>query len=338
MKVLAFSKNLFYGVGGAERSIFAELIKLDRSHDVSITRVKGIKAFNADKYELKFPSRFDVLNFDRAFAFNHFFYNEYLFNRKIIRDFIVRNSYDFDELWAQNIWAPVALNNFSGRRVYFARDESFLNERPIYFKGIKAVVKQVYNFFDLPGFKIYCKDNMAAINNSDEIIANSEYMAEEIKKKFNRNSKIILPYIDKKSLLESYKLLKADVPNNDKGIVFLGDSLVKGLNTVIQLAGDFQKERFYIFGRNVVSPRNTGNITYMPWTHSPAEAYKYAKVVIAPSVWKEAYGRVAAEATALSIPCVVNDIGGLPEAVNHNSSLIASDYADFKKKLKKVIG
>ena len=43
-------------------------------------------------------------------------------------------------------------------------------------------------------------------------------------------------------------------------------------------------------------------------------------MVLVPSLWKEAYGRVAKESILLNIPVLVSDIGGLKEAVNYDDS------------------
>ena len=52
-----------------------------------------------------------------------------------------------------------------------------------------------------------------------------------------------------------------------------------------------------------------------PPTPQPADYLALTRVLLAPSVWAEPFGRVAAEALVNGIPPVVSDRGGLPEAV-----------------------
>ncbi|MDI1336541.1 MAG: glycosyltransferase [Lacunisphaera sp.] len=48
----------------------------------------------------------------------------------------------------------------------------------------------------------------------------------------------------------------------------------------------------------------------------PAEIFRGARVLLAPSVWEEPFGRVAAEALLNGVPPLVSDRGGLAEAAN----------------------
>jgi glycosyltransferase involved in cell wall biosynthesis len=337
VKVIAFSKNLVYGVGGAERSILEELKKIDVKKHVTLASISGVKSFNASNLKLDLPRSFNIAMFKPRILTNRFFFNEYLLNRQVIKDFIEHDCADYDELWAQNIWAPIAINSFGKKTVYFARDESFLNIRPNYHHGFKRYAKKFYDLIDSPGFSSYCRDNRKAIENADEVIANSTFMAGKIKERFGRDSKVIYPFIDKSTIKQNYENIKVDVPEYEKGIVLLGDSKIKGIDTVLRLADDFPLEIFYIFSRTTTQPLKRNNIIYMPWVRSCEDAYKFAKIVIAPSICQEAYGRVAAESLALDIPCLVNDIGGLPEAVKYNQSLIAMNYQDFKIKLTQLL-
>ena len=63
----------------------------------------------------------------------------------------------------------------------------------------------------------------------------------------------------------------------------------------------------------------------MPWQKDEADVYKYAKIVIVPSIWQEAYGRVSREAFILDIPVFVSNIGGLGESVNEQKEFIIND-------------
>jgi glycosyltransferase involved in cell wall biosynthesis len=57
------------------------------------------------------------------------------------------------------------------------------------------------------------------------------------------------------------------------------------------------------------------------------KVYGKCKILLAPSLWEEAYGRVATEAQFSGIPVVASNRGGLPEAVGPGGILIAPDGA-----------
>ena len=68
--------------------------------------------------------------------------------------------------------------------------------------------------------------------------------------------------------------------------------------------------------------RRIGNIQVRPGTDDPAELYGDARVVLVPSTYPEAWGRVAGEAQASGIPVIASAVGGLPEAVGDGGLLV----------------
>ena len=143
------------------------------------------------------------------------------------------------------------------------------------------------------------------------------------------------PLVDRERLVEESTFLPP-LSKEEKGIVFVGDSIVKGLPLVLELAGQMPNTPFYIFSRRVREPYEEGNIRWMPWQEKGGRVYRYARKVIVPSVWEEAYGRVAREAYVLGIPVYVSNVGGLPEAVGEESGFIVDDYKNpeaWKNKL-----
>jgi glycosyltransferase involved in cell wall biosynthesis len=62
--------------------------------------------------------------------------------------------------------------------------------------------------------------------------------------------------------------------------------------------------------------RRHENLMFSPAMAQPKEIYVPAKTLLAPSLWQEAAGRVAAEALLNGIPPLVSDRGGLAETCN----------------------
>jgi glycosyltransferase involved in cell wall biosynthesis len=64
------------------------------------------------------------------------------------------------------------------------------------------------------------------------------------------------------------------------------------------------------------------NVTLRGRTNDMREIYGRTAVLLAPSRWQEAFGRVAAEAQFSGIPVIATRIGGLPEAVGPGGVLV----------------
>jgi glycosyltransferase involved in cell wall biosynthesis len=62
--------------------------------------------------------------------------------------------------------------------------------------------------------------------------------------------------------------------------------------------------------------RRHESLMFAPAVSKPAEIFRGTRVLLAPSVWAEPFGRVAAEALLNGVPPIVSDRGGLPEAAN----------------------
>ncbi len=64
------------------------------------------------------------------------------------------------------------------------------------------------------------------------------------------------------------------------------------------------------------APRNSlDNVVVTPTTRDMRPVYGRARLLLAPSLWWESFGRVAAEAMLNAIPAIVSNRGGLPEVV-----------------------
>ncbi|MDE2029984.1 MAG: glycosyltransferase, partial [Alphaproteobacteria bacterium] len=64
------------------------------------------------------------------------------------------------------------------------------------------------------------------------------------------------------------------------------------------------------------------NVTLLLPQKDMRSVYGACKILLAPSVWNEAYGRVATEAQVSGIPVVASNRGGLPEAVGPGGAIL----------------
>lgn len=71
--------------------------------------------------------------------------------------------------------------------------------------------------------------------------------------------------------------------------------------------------------------RRLGNVTWQRNVLDMRRVYGRTRLLLAPSQWEEAWGRVASEAQMSGIPVLASDRGGLPEAVGPGGLLVAHD-------------
>jgi glycosyltransferase involved in cell wall biosynthesis len=68
-------------------------------------------------------------------------------------------------------------------------------------------------------------------------------------------------------------------------------------------------------GRCGVDLRDVTSLHRMANTPDPRAFYRVTRLVLVPSVWRESFGRVAAEALLNGIPVIASDRGALPEVI-----------------------
>lgn len=80
------------------------------------------------------------------------------------------------------------------------------------------------------------------------------------------------------------------------------------------------------------------NITFQRAVSDMKKVYSRAKILLAPSKWEEAYGRVASEVQMSGIPVIASNRGGLPEAVGSGGILLdpEGDINDWINAVRKL--
>jgi glycosyltransferase involved in cell wall biosynthesis len=72
------------------------------------------------------------------------------------------------------------------------------------------------------------------------------------------------------------------------------------------------------------------NVTFRPRSVGLHDAYRATAVLLMPSQWPEAFGRVVVEASANGIPVVASRVGGIPEAAGASGVLLDAGAAPEK--------
>ena len=164
------------------------------------------------------------------------------------------------------------------------------------------------------------KEYKRGMKKADIVVSNSEYVSKRLKEDFNVDSEVIYPPIT----LERFK-----VDNDEDGYIAMVNprNTEKGGDIFFDIAESMPSEDFISAGvfRNKQLERrceNIDNLTHIGWCDDMKKLYRQAKLVLVPSRWNEAFGRVAAEAMVSGIPCVVSNRGGLPEIVGKTGEIV----------------
>lgn len=155
-------------------------------------------------------------------------------------------------------------------------------------------------------------------------VANSHFTAEFYLKEFGARPSVIYPYIDE----ERYSI-SAD----RSSVVFVNPYVHKGLREALAIASQCPEIPFVFVGKLPDGGDDLGafatqvcalaNVRLLSPTSNMKEIYRMARILLAPSQWQEAYGRVAAEAQISGIPVIGSSQGGLPEAIGDGGIVLA---------------
>ena len=157
-------------------------------------------------------------------------------------------------------------------------------------------------------------------------IANSVFTADKYHKAYGIESVVIYPFIAP----EKYK-----TPTTRENVTFINPVTVKGRDLAIEIARRCPEIPFSFIEGWPQSPKERDTLLYKISALSNVSlsavqkdmrnVYGKCKILLAPSLWEEAYGRVATEAQFSGIPVVASNRGGLPEAVGPGGVVIDPD-------------
>jgi glycosyltransferase involved in cell wall biosynthesis len=169
------------------------------------------------------------------------------------------------------------------------------------------------------------EENFRALASQPDVIFSvSDFVRRELRQQFGRESCVLYPLVD----VDRYRTLR-----RDEFVTMINPVPVKGVEIALELAARLPQQEFLFVEGWGTDPaiveriERLPNATYMKKQMDMRTVYARTRVLIVPSQWREAFGRVVVEAQASGIPVIASRTGGLPEAVGDGGILI-NDYRD----------
>ena len=170
-------------------------------------------------------------------------------------------------------------------------------------------------------------------------ISNSNFTASCYERAFGVTSTVIPPLIDRSFY---------STTSTRENVTFINPYPVKGVDLVVGIAR-LCPEIPFVFQESwslnetykaelAAQIERLANVALRPRTKDMKSVYGKARIVLAPSKWEEAWGRVASEAHCSGIPVIGSRRGGLPEAIGEGGIVLdydapLEDWADAVRQL-----
>jgi glycosyltransferase involved in cell wall biosynthesis len=160
-------------------------------------------------------------------------------------------------------------------------------------------------------------------------IANSRFTAETYRQRFGITAAVIPPTVDPK---------RYATETNGECVTFVNPVPEKGLEKALAIAAACPEIPFLFVESWLLDPpvlerlrdaiRPHPNIRFQRRSADMTAVYGQTRLLLAPSRWAEAWGRVASEAHCSGIPVIGSDRGGLPEAIGPAGIVLPYDAPD----------
>jgi glycosyltransferase involved in cell wall biosynthesis len=157
-------------------------------------------------------------------------------------------------------------------------------------------------------------------------LANSEFTRSRARARLGLEAELLSPFVP----AERYR-----VESTRSVALFVNPHPLKGVEMVLALAEALPHIRFEIIESWPLPPEKwrqliartmrLPNVRLRRRLYDVRVAYANARVLLVPSQWEEAWGRVVSEAQVSGIPVLASDLGGLRESVGPGGMILPAD-------------
>ena len=351
MKLLVVSEYSAFLVGGAEHSLWGEILSnQDQYERITVLSSEIIGHQRAPFARLNLP--FNIYYIGNRFSFFRkiftylFAQTAFLFNYCKVINLIKEN----DVILAQNRWFPyicfiakMVVSSDRPAKIYiYVRDEKCLGVRRCYEGWLICTLKYIKRCIELPFIKIHdwmlrrsLSENMVIFNSRAmfRLALERSIVIDRYQINYPKVGSFDIEEISR--VVDELGGIYAELKHTrSENAVLIGDDPVKGVEVFERLATRFPDNKFLIFSKNVQRPVARANVIRLPWSSVQGLPYVLGSVLIVPSRWYEAFGRVAVEAQQFGSSVLVSNQGGLIEAVeNYPLGRVCSSFQEFESEL-----
>ncbi len=333
MNILYIGSSLFTTTTGGEISARLLISKLSLTHNIvtiCLDKEKNdIIKKNIHYKMLKLPK---ILN-QKLFPHHLKGYLVDVCMQKKIKNFLI--TYTPDIVICQNIPINPAILPKKVRNIFFIRScEDFS-----LWEGWYGPFGKIHKLYNNMFFKIRNNRGIKTLKNVDLLISNSFFMKKYLKK-MGIKSEVIYPFIRlddyKYKTINNHHLVKK------KYITFIKPVYEKGVEIALRIAKALPKREFLFVGESTRMSRKIlkeinelKNVKFIEWVQDTRNIYQQASVIIMPSIWEEAFGRIPIEAGINGIPIIASKRGGIPESVG-KEGIIIEDFQNINNWIKSL--
>lgn len=333
MNILYIGSSLFTTTTGGEISARLLISKLSLTHNIvtiCLDKEKNdIIKKNIHYKMLKLPK---ILN-QKLFPHHLKGYLVDVCMQKKIKNFLI--TYTPDIVICQNIPINPAILPKKVRNIFFIRScEDFS-----LWEGWYGPFGKIHKLYNNMFFKIRNNRGIKTLKNVDLLISNSFFMKKYLKK-MGIKSEVIYPFIRlddyKYKTINNHHLVKK------KYITFIKPVYEKGVEIALRIAKALPKREFLFVGESTRMSRKIlkeinelKNVKFIEWVQDARNIYQQASVIIMPSIWEEAFGRIPIEAGINGIPIIASKRGGIPESVG-KEGIIIEDFQNINNWIKSL--
>jgi len=256
-----------------------------------------------------------------------------IYFQKKIKDFL--RTYTPDIVICQSF--SINLNIFPKkvRNIFFIRScEDFS-----LWEGWYGPFGRVHKIYNNMFFKIRNNRGIKTLKNVDLLISNSFFMKKYLKK-MDIKSEVIYPFIKLDDY--KYKTIKKSSSSLKKYITFIKPIYNKGVEIALKITKELPKREFLFVGESTSMSKKIlreihelENVKFIEWVQDMRNIYQQTRVIIMPSIWEEAFGRVPIEAGINGIPSIVSKRGGIQESVGREG-IIIEDFQNIDNWIKSL--